>query len=75
MIKDAPFVIEKSDGQFEGFCIDILNDVAKEMNFKYKLYKVPDNRYGNQNANGSWNGLVKELIDKVNINFNYNHLK
>ena len=39
MIKDAPFVIEKSDGQFEGFCIDILNDVAKEMNFKYKLYK------------------------------------
>ena len=38
------------------------------MNFKYKLYKVPDNRYGNQNANGTWDGLVKELIDKVKLN-------
>ena len=58
--------MEKADGEFEGFCIDILNEVAKRMNFKYEIYKVPDNRYGNDKYdNGSWDGLVKELIEKV----------
>jgi hypothetical protein len=35
------------------------------MNFKYEIYKVPDNRYGNEQPNGSWDGLVRELIEKV----------
>ena len=42
-----------------------LKEIAKKMNFKYEIYKVPDNRYGSELPNGSWDGLVRELIDKV----------
>ena len=35
------------------------------MNFKYEIYKAPDNRYGSDSGNGTWDGLVRELMDKV----------
>lgn len=38
------------------------------MNFRYEIYKVADNQYGNE-ENGSWNGMIRELIDKVTIEF------
>ena len=57
--------MERPDGEFEGFCIDILKEVAQRMNFKYEIYKAPDNRYGSELPNGSWDGLVRELVEKV----------
>jgi hypothetical protein len=57
--------MEKADGGFEGFCIDILEEIAKRMNIKYVIYKAPDNKYGNELPNGSWNGVIRELIEKV----------
>lgn len=52
--------------KYEGFCIDLLNAISKELGFNYELYLVPDKRFGAQNiTNGEWNGLVKELILKV----------
>lgn len=57
--------MEKPDGEFEGFCIDVLKEIAQRMNFKYEIYKTPDNRYGTELANGSWDGMVRELIEKV----------
>ena len=64
LFQEEPYVIEKSNGQFEGFCIDLLNKISQRMNFKYEIYKVPDNTYGSE-VNGTWNGLVRELIEKV----------
>lgn len=55
----------EKDGKLEGFCIDILNEIAHKMNFRYEIYKVPDNQYGNDNGNGSWNGMIRELMEKV----------
>jgi hypothetical protein len=57
-------VIEK-DGKLQGFCIDILDQIASKMNFRYEIYKVPDNKYGSEDENGTWNGMIRELIDKV----------
>ena len=65
--KEEPYVMEK-DGKLEGFCIDILNEIAQKMNFRYEIYKVPDNQYGNEDENGTWNGMIRELIDKVRPN-------
>jgi len=36
------------------------------MNFRYEIYKVSDNKYGNENENGTWDGMIRELMDKVN---------
>ena len=57
----------EEDGQFKGFCIDILNEIANKMNFRYTIYKVPDNQYGSQNENGSWDGMIRELMDKASF--------
>lgn len=52
--------------RYEGFCIDLLNAIAKELGFNYELYLVPDKRFGAENiTTGEWNGLVRELILKV----------
>ncbi|RNA26254.1 glutamate receptor kainate 2-like isoform X1, partial [Brachionus plicatilis] len=61
-LKEEPYVIEK-DGKLQGFCIDILDEIANKMNFRYEIYKVADNQYGNE-ENGSWNGMIKELVEK-----------
>jgi hypothetical protein len=63
-LKEEPYVMEK-DGKLEGFCIDILNEISHKMNFRFEIYKVPDNQYGSEDENGTWNGMIRELIDKV----------
>ena len=36
------------------------------LNFEYELYIVPDGKFGAENqSTHEWNGLVREIIDKV----------
>ncbi|XP_063720301.1 glutamate receptor 4-like [Symsagittifera roscoffensis] len=48
---------------FEGFCVDLLREIAAQTNMSYKIHLVRDGKYGASMANGSWNGMVGELID------------
>ncbi|XP_078384334.1 glutamate receptor 2-like [Oculina patagonica] len=63
---DAPFVMrkEQEDGSFvyEGYCIDLLNELARNLKFTYELYPSPDGMYGAETENGTWNGMVGELV-------------
>ncbi|XP_061083986.1 glutamate receptor ionotropic, delta-1 isoform X2 [Conger conger] len=66
---EEPFVMvaENILGQpkrYKGFSIDVLDALAKVLGFKYEIYQVPDNKYGTQLPNGSWNGMIGELINK-----------
>lgn len=65
----------EEDGQFRGFCIDILDEIAKKMNFRYEIYRVADNQYGIEDENGSWNGMIRELNEKVRLHYSccFNH--
>lgn len=49
---------------FEGFCIDLLKTIAEMLGFQFELYLVPDAKFGAEDADGNWNGLVRELMDK-----------
>jgi len=52
--------------QFEGFCIDLLKEIAEEVDFKFSFYIVPDGEYGAPKEDGDgWTGMVRELIDNV----------
>lgn len=58
----------RSNGQFEGFCIDLLNELAPLMGIAYTLSPVADGQYGGWLAtNGSVNGMVGEVLRGVRI--------
>uniref|UniRef100_A0A672NB84 Glutamate receptor n=1 Tax=Sinocyclocheilus grahami TaxID=75366 RepID=A0A672NB84_SINGR len=66
---EEPFVMvaENILGQpkrYKGFSIDVLDALAKILGFKYDMYQVADGKYGSPQANGSWNGLIGELMGK-----------
>lgn len=48
---------------YEGFCIDLLNRLAHDLNFEYKLTIVPDGKYGEPiNGTKDWDGLIGEIL-------------
>uniref|UniRef100_T1L5Q4 Ionotropic glutamate receptor L-glutamate and glycine-binding domain-containing protein n=1 Tax=Tetranychus urticae TaxID=32264 RepID=T1L5Q4_TETUR len=49
--------------RFEGYCIDLMNEIAKRLQFKYVIRLVEDRAYGRRNENGEWNVMIGELID------------
>lgn len=51
--------------QLEGFCMDLLSEVAKKVGFKYKVQLVKDGAYGRQEESGNWNGMVGEVVRGV----------
>uniref|UniRef100_A0A8C3LLL9 Glutamate receptor n=2 Tax=Phasianinae TaxID=9072 RepID=A0A8C3LLL9_CHRPC len=68
--KEEPFVMfRKSDtalfgnDRFEGYCIDLLKELAVILGFTYEIRLVEDGKYGAQDDKGQWNGMIKELID------------
>nr|XP_033797822.1 glutamate receptor ionotropic, delta-1 isoform X1 [Geotrypetes seraphini]XP_033797823.1 glutamate receptor ionotropic, delta-1 isoform X1 [Geotrypetes seraphini] len=68
-VLEEPFVMvaENILGQpkrYKGFSIDVLDALAKNLGFKYEIYQAPDGKYGLQLPNGSWNGMIGELINK-----------
>ncbi|KAJ3608243.1 hypothetical protein NHX12_025292, partial [Muraenolepis orangiensis] len=67
--REDPFVMvaENIQGQpkrYKGFPIDVLDALAKVLGFKYEIHQVADSKYGSQLLNGSWNGMIGELINK-----------
>lgn len=52
--------------RFEGYSINLIDEIAKELNFKYEFMLAPDGKYGSYNAETKkWDGLVKSLLDRV----------
>ncbi|XP_061843949.1 glutamate receptor U1 [Nerophis lumbriciformis] len=62
-IKQEPYTMTKgSEGELEGFCIDLISELSQKLGFTYKLHLVKDNRYGVMDASGNWNGMIGEVI-------------
>lgn len=51
--------------QMEGFCMDLLSEIAKKLGFKYKVQLVKDGSYGRQDESGNWNGMIGEVVRGV----------
>ena len=45
--------------------MDLLDELARILKFSYEVYTSPDGLYGAETENGSWNGMIGELIRKV----------
>uniref|UniRef100_A0A672KIY5 Glutamate receptor n=1 Tax=Sinocyclocheilus grahami TaxID=75366 RepID=A0A672KIY5_SINGR len=69
-ILEEPYVmLKKSDkalvgnDRFEGFCIDLLKELASILGFSFEIHLVPDGKYGFQDDKGQWNGMIKEIME------------
>ena len=56
-----------SDGETIGYCVDLLKEIQAKTNIKFKIKFVEDGNYGSNrtSADGSWNGMIGELLTKV----------
>ncbi|MBN3294187.1 GRID2 protein, partial [Polypterus senegalus] len=50
--------------KYRGFSIDVLDGLSSYLGFKYEIYIAPDHKYGSPQSDGSWNGLIGELVFK-----------
>lgn len=55
----------RGNDQYEGFCVDMLQELADILKFSFKIKLVDDGQYGAPEPNGSWTGMVGELINRV----------
>ncbi|XP_075956378.1 glutamate receptor ionotropic, kainate 4 [Anarhichas minor] len=70
-ILENPYVMLRKNHQelegndrYEGFCVDMLKELADILKFKYRIRLVGDGLYGVPGANGTWTGMVGELISR-----------
>ncbi|KAL8564050.1 hypothetical protein ACOMHN_016339 [Nucella lapillus] len=65
-VVEPPYVVvdPTAPSGYRGFCIDLLNEIADAKKFNYSIYQV--STYGKLlNAeNGTWNGIMDELINR-----------
>lgn len=73
MLKKSDKALVGND-RFEGFCIDLLKELANILGFTYEIRLVPDGKYGSQDDKGQWNGMIRELIEHVSFT-SYCHIK
>uniref|UniRef100_A0A8C1IWA7 Glutamate receptor n=1 Tax=Cyprinus carpio TaxID=7962 RepID=A0A8C1IWA7_CYPCA len=70
-ILEDPYVMRKANyqdfqgnDQYEGFCVDMLRELADILKFSFRIKLVDDGLYGAPEPNGSWTGMVGELINR-----------
>ncbi|XP_046568842.1 glutamate receptor ionotropic, kainate glr-3-like [Haliotis rubra] len=54
--------VENGSVRFDGLCIQLLQELAKQLNFSYTLVEPEDREWG-LILNDSWTGLVKLLVN------------
>uniref|UniRef100_A0AAV2K6X3 Ionotropic glutamate receptor L-glutamate and glycine-binding domain-containing protein n=1 Tax=Knipowitschia caucasica TaxID=637954 RepID=A0AAV2K6X3_KNICA len=71
-ILESPYVMRKArfqdlsgNDRYEGFCVDMLRELSHLLHFSFRLKLVDDGQYGAPEPNGSWTGMVGELINRV----------
>ncbi|PSN32521.1 Glutamate receptor ionotropic, partial [Blattella germanica] len=71
MKHETPYVMHRAqsnltgNSRYEGFCIDLLREIASMVGFEYRIELVPDGKYGVYDLEtGEWNGIVRQLMDK-----------
>lgn len=57
--------------KYKGYVIDLMDEMARNLNFSYKVRVVADGQYGAQyrNSDGAikWTGVVGEIVDGVSV--------
>ena len=64
MRKESSKTLSGND-QFEGYSVDLIEEISRILGFNYSIRLVSDNRYGSFNRETKeWDGMIKELLDQ-----------
>lgn len=55
------------NNKFEGYCADLAKKIADIVGYDYVIRPVKDGKYGSKDENGTWNGMVGELVRNVSV--------
>lgn len=65
MLTESATIMTGND-RYEGFAIDIINEMSKILGFNYTFEVQTDNAYGSLNqTTGEWNGMLGKIIAGV----------
>ncbi|KAH9381641.1 hypothetical protein HPB48_013243 [Haemaphysalis longicornis] len=64
VLKKASVTSSTNEDRLDGFCVDILREVALLLGFRFELRLVRDGTYGTVNARGEWSGIIREVMDR-----------
>ncbi|KAG8194658.1 hypothetical protein JTE90_003129 [Oedothorax gibbosus] len=66
MLKNSPKQLS-GNNRYEGFTIDFIEELSRELKFSYEVRVVGDNKYGVEvdKKNGVWNGMIGEVLTGV----------
>lgn len=56
----------QGDDRLEGFAVDLIADLAKELKFNYTFIVEEDGNYGTKRPDGKWDGMIGKLMREVN---------
>lgn len=55
----------QGNDRYEGFYIDVLQEVAERAKMDFQLRLVADGQIGTKGDDNSWNGMMGELLEGV----------
>ncbi|GFT00129.1 glutamate receptor ionotropic, kainate 3 [Trichonephila clavipes] len=63
MLKNSPKQLSGNE-RYEGFTIDLIEELSKVLHFSYEIREVADKKYGVEidKERGIWNGMVGEVL-------------
>lgn len=65
MLKESSDVLIGNE-RYEGFAIDLIQEMSKILGFNYTFQVQADNIYGSYNeASGKWTGMLGRIIERV----------
>ncbi|GFX39576.1 ionotropic receptor 25a [Trichonephila clavipes] len=63
-----PFVYKNVDANgtvtFTGYCVELLDEIKKILNFDYTISETKDSKFGTMDDNLEWDGMIRDLVDK-----------
>jgi len=69
MLKDDHETLPPQE-KFEGYVIDLIASLSKKIeNFQYEITISPQNKFGSERADGSWDGMIGEILAGVKLNY------
>lgn len=64
MLKDSALSLTGND-RYEGYCIDLIEELALLLGFNYTFRVQEDKKYGSiNNVTGEWDGMIRELHEE-----------
>lgn len=69
MLKESASMMTGNE-RYEGFGIDIIQELSKILGFNYTFQVQADNIYGSlSKKTGQWNGMIRKLRDGVSYSY------